>query len=171
MECQALIAGRTNFLSPLCGYPYLDCKGGEGTGRPVGFVDLDFSKATVQYSNLGGLGPDTGSPQAVRLDNVGDNLDGSPLDMLITTRSAYTVNNIALNGVNGAFGQINVKIGSFVDLTLTFVASGTDDPVTVENVMMSFYDFDKGAAEPGLRRSLFRASSHVGRNRHFDFGM
>ena len=122
----------------------MDCSGGEGTGQPVGFAQLDFSQATVAYSNIGGLGPDTSAARALRLDNVGTNLDGSRLDLLVTNRSRYRVNNAPLNGIEGAFGRINVYIGTSVDLTMTFVAGGTDEPVTLDYVMLTFYDFDQG---------------------------
>merc|ERR1719375_1244408 len=143
MECQALVIGERNDGSPVCGFPFLDCSGGEGTGLPA-FAHLDFTKATIAYSNLGGAGPDIGRPENIRLNNVGKNTDGTPLDLIITSRGPYTANNVRLNGISGAFGQINVKIGTSVDLTMQFYRSNTDELATLDYAMVSFYDFDKG---------------------------
>ena len=144
MECQALVVGAPNDGSPVCGFPFLDCSGGEGTGLPA-FAQLDFTKATIAYSNLGGAGPDVGADQAIRLNNVGRNIDGSSLDLIVTSRGPYVANNARLNGVSGAFGQINVAIGSSVDLTLQFLRGNTNEPATLDYAMLTFYDFDKGS--------------------------
>ena len=133
----------------VCGYPFRGCT------PTTGFAQLDFSQATVAYSNIGGLGPDTSAARALRLDNVGTNLDGSRLDLLVTNRSRYRVNNAPLNGIEGAFGRINVYIGTSVDLTMTFVAGGTDEPVTLSDIVMSFYDFDNG----GTNREVLTMSA------------
>ena len=143
MECQALVIGAPNDGSPVCGFPFLDCSGGEGTGLPA-FAQLDFTKATIAYSNLGGAGPDVGANEAIRLNNVGTNTDGTSLDLIVTSRGPYVANNARLNGISGAFGQINVAIGSSVDLTLQFVRGKTNQPATLGHAMLTFYDFDKG---------------------------
>ena len=138
MDCKEFLGYR------VCGYPYLDCRGGPETGRPSGFARLDFGLATLSYSNLGGLGPDVDAPRAVRYDDVGTAADGTPFDLLITNRSAYEYNNNILNGLKGPFGQLNVFIGTSVDLTFAFVTSGTDERLVLDSLMISFYDFDEG---------------------------
>ena len=84
---------------------------------------LDFFAADIAYSNLGGLGPDTAAPAAIRYVNVGSAMVNPGFtmhfDLEVTNRSAYGVYDAGLNGLNGRFAQINFAANTRTDLRVT----------------------------------------------------
>jgi len=121
-------------------------------------MDWNFAFATVTQNNLGGAGPDSGKEE-IRYAGVANGVD-----LILTTDSAYTVNpkvkdydsgwaagktadGTGNNGINGKFGQVNVKGNTEVKMKFTLVEEGTDTPVEVspkQTVFFSVYDMDTG---------------------------
>jgi hypothetical protein len=93
-------------------------------------------------NNLGGQGPTTG-PQRIYYKNAGSLAGGGLIDLEVTNTSAYA-GNTSKNGINGMFGEINVKRGTFVDLKFKFIKDGK--PLQIPKVDMSFWDLDQGKA-------------------------
>ena len=127
--------------------PYRICSSGHACWRPD-CAEIDLTQAVVRYSNLGGHGPDVGSPAALRLGNVATSNNGRVLDILVTSRTAYTPTNPSLNKINAqGFASINVAAGTSVALTLSFV-DAFDEPVErieLPCVTLSFFDLHNGA--------------------------
>ena len=77
-------------------------------------INFNFFEADLVYSNLGGAGPDTGSPAAIRYANVGsaavDGVGAFRFDLVVTATTAYTADDSSQNGLNGRFAQINVRM-------------------------------------------------------------
>ena len=142
-----LFAGSSRAMLPTCApEPYRICSSDHACWRPE-CTEIDLKRATVRYSNLGGRGPDFNNPPALRLGGVAKTDDGRILDILITIRpeSGYTPTNADFNKINAdGFGIINVKAGTSVALTFTFV-DAWDEEVELPCVTLSFYDFDNGA--------------------------
>ena len=86
-------------------------------------VSFAFSHADLAYSNLGGAGPDTWAPAAIRYVNVGKKyVEGAGtihFDLEVTASSAYTPYDATLNRISGRFAQINLAANSRVDLQVT----------------------------------------------------
>ena len=101
---------------------------------------FDFFFADLAYSNLGGLGPDTGVPPAIRYVNVGSkatsllppNPDGTPgqmhFDLVVTNRSKYTPYDTRKNGLNGRFAQVNFAANTQTDLRVRVYRSCCTKP-------------------------------------------
>ena len=53
------------------------------------------------------------------------------------------------NGVNGAFGNVNLMQGLTCQIEMCFLETGTDTLATLEMFYMSYYDFDLGTGETG----------------------
>jgi len=120
--------------------------------------DWNFAFASVTQNNLGGAGPDTGKEE-IRYAGVADGID-----LILTTDATYVVNpkvksydsgwaagktadGTGNNGINGKFGQVNVKGNTDVKMKFTLVDEGTDTPVEVspnQKVFFSVYDLDNG---------------------------
>jgi hypothetical protein len=112
------------------GPPWLDC----GCSSSAA-ANLDFSTATLEQSNLGGLGPDSGAEE-LRYGSIGT-VQGQSLDLVVTTLGAYAVNNNGMNGRYGKFGRINTKASSplaMSDFKFSFVEAGTSNEVVVPEV-------------------------------------
>merc|ERR1719247_1261312 len=121
-------------------------------------MDWNFMNAEVTANNLGGMGPGTGAEE-IRYSGVANGLD-----LVLTTDGDYAVNpkvkeyeidgdtvmlnGAGNNGINGKFGQVNVKGNTDVKLTFTLVESGSDTPADVapdQTVFFSVYDLDTNA--------------------------
>lgn len=104
-----------------------------------------FDLSNVIHSNLGGAGPDTGSPDLV----FGNVMDG--INLVITALSAYTPNmlnpagGVLRNGARDGFGVINLASGSSVDLKFALVDAATNAPEP-RSFVMTFFDADHGMA-------------------------
>jgi len=123
--------------------------------RCANVMDWNFLNAKVTQNNLGGMGPDSGARE-IRYAGVSNGID-----LILTTDAAYVVNpkvkeyeidgvtrqlnGAGNNGVNGKFGQVNIKGNTDVKLKFTLVEAGTDIPADVapeQTVFFSVYDLD-----------------------------
>lgn len=96
--------------------------------------ELALNSPTV--NNLGGSAP---GPKVIRFPSV-----KAGVDLLLSASDDYTPRDAGKNGLKNGFGNINMKTGTSADLTFTFVAAGTDDPVVVPAASLTFYDMDEG---------------------------
>ena len=131
-------------------------------------VNLDFTgscaSGSANHSNLGGLGPDTGSEE-LRFSRIG-HVNGRYVDLSIVvldiaqtvaalsastyadrwdydyTDAPYIAANTANNGCFGLFGQVNVRQGSSVTLELQFRDHYSDALVELPAFRLSFFDVD-----------------------------
>lgn len=116
----------------------------------------------VATNNLGGLGPSKGARE-LRYAHVTTTSDGTKVDLVITNASFYDFNRVgSTNGLNkvrrrlshkskhakdvaeGNIGMIGVRPKDHVDLIFSFVITGTDKPLTLDYVYMTFFDLDNG---------------------------
>jgi hypothetical protein len=131
-------------------------------------VHLDFTgscaSGIANHSNLGGLGPDTGSEE-LRFSRIGhtngryvdlsivvldtaqtvEALSASPYAHLWTfdyTDAPYTAANAMNNGCSGLFGQVNVRLGTSVTLELQFRDHYSNALVELPAFRLSFFDVD-----------------------------
>jgi len=96
-------------------------------------------------NNLGGVGPDAGAEE-IRFSRAAA-VKGQILDLIIKSKGgSYRAKSPASNGKmkSGAFGQINLKTKSEVELEFSWVDAETGASVTLEQVSISFYDVDEG---------------------------
>lgn len=107
---------------------------------------VDFTKASVVHSNLGGSGPDTGDETLV-FGNV-----KSGVNLVISATSPYTPNSVNAQGgilrndIKNGFGVVNLASGSSVDLKFQFQDAATGAPKTMESFLFTFFDADHGMA-------------------------
>jgi len=107
---------------------------------------IDFTKANVVHSNLGGAGPDSGDETLV-FGNVKPGVN-----LVITATSPYTPNTVNAQGgilrndVKNGFGVINLASGSSVDLKFQFQDAVTGSPKVLESFLFTFFDADHGMA-------------------------
>jgi len=118
-------------------------------------MDWNFFNAKVTENNLGGVGPDSGAKE-IRYSGVANGMD-----LVLTTDDDYAVNpkvkayeidgdtvmldGAGNNGINGKFGQVNVKGNTDVKLTFTLVEEGSNTPADVapeQTIFFSVYDLD-----------------------------
>merc|ERR1712195_345341 len=123
--------------------------------RCANVMDWNFLNAKVTQNNLGGVGPDSGARE-IRYAGVSNGID-----LILTTDAAYVVNpkvkeyeidgvtrqlnGAGNNGVNGKFGQVNIKGNTDVKLKFTVVKAGTNIPADVapeQTIFFSVYDLD-----------------------------
>jgi len=99
---------------------------------------------SVLHSNLGGAGPDSGSPDLT----FGSVAPGT--NLVITATSPYTPNSlnpsggILRNGARNGFGVINLASGSAVDLNFELQDAATGAPKAMDNFVITFVDGDHG---------------------------
>jgi len=95
-------------------------------------------------SNLAGVGPDDGAEE-IRFSQAAA-VKGQILDLIIKGSGSYRTKNPSANGKSksGAFGVLNLKAKSSVDLEFSWVNSETGASVSLDQVSISFYDIDEG---------------------------
>ena len=113
---------------------------------------LGFLCRQVTANNLGGLGPNFEDKQEIRYSSI--LRDDDQVDMVVTVGEGYITvpNNHGIsgsenNGLNGKFGQINVRGSSSAEFTFRLVHTGTDKLIDIQKdqkVQFSLYDFDAG---------------------------
>lgn len=118
-------------------------------------VDLDFGSAAVLQNNLGGY-PDVcssrsgkevachSSSEKLRLGAVARSRNGSAVDVEVTSVGAYSKGMTCERGCNGLFGdflEVNVRVGTFVDLRFDFV-DGDGATVSLEAFYLTIADLD-----------------------------
>jgi hypothetical protein len=120
-------------------------------------VNMDLSFANVHYSNLDGQGPDFDSPKALRFSNVASMADGSAIDLTVKVaegeNNKYTPANVANNGLNGQFAQVNIRGASETRFKFTFLKGGTNEPQKLDWTYFSMYDLDQGKTRGGVAQT------------------
>ena len=132
----ATIAGPVNAppSQPSAGF---DC----GTDVSLDFEARACSTGSPLQNNLGGHGPDSGTPE-LRYGQVGE-LNGQPFDLVITNTTEYhPKDGTGKTGCRGAFGQINVQLGWDTGFRMQLRDSGTDALVAVPGFHFSVFDLD-----------------------------
>merc|ERR1711934_925533 len=74
-------------------------------------------------------------------------------DLVVTVVGDYTVKNTQINGLNGAFGTINVQSNSESRFKFRLVKTGTDELLPVhdtDKILFSVYDLDAGKNGGGV---------------------
>jgi len=115
---------------------------------------MDLNMASVAYSNLGGLGPDFGSPPALRFSNIAHIENDQMLDMVVTNLTAYEPANTANNGLNGEFAQVNIQGGSSTKFRFMFVTQGSDEPHKMAWNYFSIFDLDHGKKKEQYKETI-----------------
>jgi len=130
-------------------YQLVDCSPATSTTTTTtnrcGFVHpvaINLADSQVVTNNLGGAGPDTASPKEMRFASIAT-LDGANIDLVAKATSAYQPGVSDGNGVFGSFGRINVKEGTSVDLTFSFVDGKTNHLVVLPAFYLSIFDIDQ----------------------------
>lgn len=103
---------------------------------------MSFSEASTVVSNLGGKGPDQGE-EMVKFTNVFP-WSNSSVDLEVTVDGAYWPNNNTKNGLNGEFGNINLKAGASSSFRLKFFKGNTTELWTAPPFFFSVFDMDQG---------------------------
>eukprot|EP00448_Togula_jolla_P022447 CAMPEP_0170591512 /NCGR_PEP_ID=MMETSP0224-20130122/12443_1 /TAXON_ID=285029 /ORGANISM="Togula jolla, Strain CCCM 725" /LENGTH=1369 /DNA_ID=CAMNT_0010915381 /DNA_START=257 /DNA_END=4366 /DNA_ORIENTATION=- len=96
--------------------------------------------SSTAINNLGGKGPDFGSPPILLWSDVCE-FEGHPIDLMIQNVSKYESYSMS-NGNNGEFGLINVKADSFVDLKFTFWNRDEERPQKLKDFVLAVLDID-----------------------------
>ena len=75
------------------------------------FTQIDFTGASLAWSNIGGLGPNTTAAKSMRTTGVGILPNGHSLDLEITNSSYYNPFNVDRNGLapGGGLAQVNMQ--------------------------------------------------------------
>ena len=83
-------------------------------------LSFDFTHAELAVSNLGGRGPDVGSPDGIRYVNVAKVVmpsgEASFFDLVVDAIGSYSPFDSGRNGLSGPFAQINFFANSCADL-------------------------------------------------------
>lgn len=112
---------------------------------------------TPRYSNLGGSGPDTDSPEEIAYPEAGV-VDGKTVDVVVKAVGAHKAANAAMNGLkpNTALARVNVQTGTDTSLSFSLVDSATKQAVTSKFMAVTFFDLDEGNG--GNSRTTVRMS-------------
>jgi len=111
--------------------------------------------STIIANNLGGMGPVTSDPEVITLKDFGI-VEGVPITVKVSNSTDYTPANqeaVKQNGRglsgNGSFGFLNMRCGTETQLRYSFykLVNGTEVPVTIETVYLTFLDIDSGNKE------------------------
>lgn len=117
-----------------------------------GVAALDFSRAEVTHSNLGGRGPDDGD-ETIVFAGVAI-LDDVTVDLVVSAASGYRAEDVEKNGLQGPFGFVNLENDHFVDLDFTFVDQLSGDKVEMPPFYFSLYNLGQGVSDETARRVI-----------------
>jgi len=149
-------------LPDTCHHPAGNISWDCGCSRSESF-EIDFFGSTVTQNNLAGWGPDTGA-QEIRYTNVGTYTsaggDSVVVDLAVTGNSSYDTSNNKSNGKSGKFGTINLRGGNSVELTFSFMRTGTNVPIELGEVFISFFDLDQSYSDKMLER-IYTSGYHA----------
>lgn len=106
-------------------------------------LSIDFGQAHTVYSNLGGKGPDSSSPEGVRYTNIATS-NGKSIDLLVNAVGEYEPWKNTANGVTGNYGVLNMRYSSLATFDFTFIGTDDDVPVVIGMVYFSVLDLDEG---------------------------
>ena len=99
----------------------------------ISSCDRDGDGCVERFPSLGVIGGK---------DENGDRYE-RPFDLLITSPDgSYNPHEPEMNGCNGAFGGLNVRLGTDAHLKFEFRDSATDEVVTLPIFYWSFFDVD-----------------------------
>lgn len=102
---------------------------------------LFFRNSMLQYSNLGGHGPDIDFPRSIRIGDVMP-YSGVFVDMVITAEGPYYASSDFTNKLVGSeYVSLGVNSGSNTILRATFKDRVTDTKVMVPGFTLSFVEF------------------------------
>lgn len=102
---------------------------------------------TPLYSNLGGKGPDAGE-KGLLFASAGM-IKGVSVDVKMVAVGLYEPFNAAVNGVSGSLGVVSLKLGSSATFDFLLLESGTENPVSVDGMSITFLDIDEGKRAKG----------------------
>merc|ERR1719197_2458270 len=71
-------------------------------------------------------------------------LKGVSVDIKMTAVGTYEPFKVAVNGLSGSLGAVNLKLGSSATFDFTLLESGTANPVSVDGMSITFLDVDEG---------------------------
>jgi len=115
---------------------------------PCTNTDERLTLKTPEYSNLGGQGPDTGSPEAVLYPEAGT-IQGKTVNVKLWTDDAYA-GKTKMNGVKGALGRLNMKTKQEVTFKIAILDASTGEVVPLStDLPMTFLDLDEGKNAKG----------------------
>lgn len=106
-----------------------------------------LSLKTPRFSNLGGLGPDTGVPEGILYPDAGV-VDGQAVNVHVEAASPYAGKG-SVNGIKGELGRLNLNTGSSLSFTITVVNQVTGLPVNVGPLPTTWLDLDEGRGGKG----------------------
>jgi len=116
--------------------------------------------AHADRNNLGGMGPNKGQPKVVRFVNVFPAYS-KVIDLEVSTTSKYYPHNTSANGRIGAMGRLNLKTGSYADITFHFRDHHTNEPTDAPRFLFSIMDMDvKGQRTVDLAGVSVQMSGH-----------
>jgi len=105
-------------------------------------ADMYMGLISTQDNNLGGQGPARDSSrEVIRFPGVAT-LDSQIVDLLVKATSEYVPGDPALNGLQGSFGNINVRSGTSTGMIFELVDQRTGHPVIADDVHLKFFDLD-----------------------------
>jgi len=149
-------------LPDTCHHPGTNVSWDCGCSRSESF-EIDFFGSTVTHSNLAGQGPDAGAEE-IRYTNVGTYTsargDSVVVDLAVSANSSYDTSSNKSNGKSGKFGKINLLGGSSVELTFSFMRTGTNVPIELAEVLISFFDLDQSYESKMLER-IYASDYHA----------
>lgn len=104
-------------------------------GRRLSFADVEFS-------NLGGQGPDiagaSSGRRGIRYRNV-TQVDGREVDLVLDAIGGYSpAADVGANGGRGSLGRVAFSCGTGADLGLGFFEAGTSRAASVPDLRLSF---------------------------------
>jgi len=109
----------------------------EAVLRASAFLNL----GQLDYSNLGGHGPDTHKPRNMRYKDVAA-AGGKFLDLLVETSTGYTPYDAAQNAASGKghqVGSINIRLGTSISVYFKFVEQGSSVPASADRFFFTVY--------------------------------
>lgn len=112
---------------------------------------LKFNPKSVVASNLGGMGPDVGTPRML----LADVFPGLPktIDLEITSTTPYFPANAQKNGMEGELLALNMRSGSAVDLNFSFIDRQAGQPFKAAPFFFTVFDLDM-QADGGAQESV-----------------
>jgi hypothetical protein len=119
---------------------------------------MHFEEAVHGWSNLNGLGPDSGVPITFRIFGVGTSKNGVQIDLDVSASRDFRSNAPQLTRHHGLAGgglaSINKEAPHTAgspptshELTFTFLNNDTSAEYVMDRFMVLFYGFDAGAAD------------------------
>jgi len=110
--------------------------------------DLSMRLDSVINNNLAGKGPGSPhSPKHMRFKGVALTDGSRTVDLMVTAGSGYAAARSSLNGLQGAFGNVNLQEDGMAGLVFELVDSDTDEAVVVNDLVLKFVDLDEGTQE------------------------